>query len=217
MDNGVTQQAVGNLTRKIVDVIIRAYGCDPVVERMDEQFEAVNTTIDTIKNDVAAVRSDVTDMPIGIVMLQNIQKALGISVEKGQQTPTINTINKAEENGRKLDELYRILNENTAKINRFGDFDMEKLKQTLEGWFKKIEEKEKEQERGEPSKPPRQPMEEENLDIQPPAQVPADGPPDPEQIRRYPRESLEARYTEMDLRGEVWSTIPKGKVETLHH
>ena len=44
-----------------------------------------------------------------------------------------------------------------------------------------------------------------------------DGPPDPEQIRKYPRESLEARYTEMDLRGQVWSTIPKGMVETLHH
>ena len=216
MDNGVTQQAVGNLTRKIVDVVVNAYDCVPVIERMDEQFEAVNSTIDIIKKDVTAVKNDVTDMPIGIVMLQNIQKALGISIEKGQQTSTITTIDKAEENGRKLDELYRIINDNTAKINRFGDFDMEQLKQTLDGWFKKIEEKEKEMGRGEPSKPPRQPMEEENLDIQPQVRV-ADGPPDPEQIRRYPRESLEARYTEMDLRGEVWSTIPKGKVETLHH
>ena len=31
------------------------------------------------------------------------------------------------------------------------------------------------------------------------------------------RESLEARYTETELLGAVWSTIPKGKVETLHH
>ena len=146
MDNGVTQQAVGNLTRKIVDVVVHAYDCVPVIERMDEQFEAVNSTIDIIKKDVTAVKNDVTDMPIGIVMLQNIQKALGISIEKGQQTSTITTIDKAEENGRKLDELYRILNDNTAKINRFGDFDMEKLKQTLDGWFKKIEEKEKEME-----------------------------------------------------------------------
>ena len=208
LDTGVTQQAVGNITRRMVDVVIKEYGVDPIVERIDEQFEALYEKLEGLKKDMSA---GFTESGMGVVILQNIENAMGLGpTQKGQNgQPSPPIVNKAEENGLKLNELHRILTEITPQIQRFGNFDMQLLKETLDGYFKKFEEREARQGNGQPPKP----MEQENLGVQPQA----DGPPDPEQIRRFPRESLEARYTETELRGAVWATIPKGKVETLHH
>ena len=127
-----------------------------------KQNETLYEKLENLKKEMM---SGFTESGMGIVILQNIENAMGLGPTQKDQNgqPSTSIVNKAEENGLKLNELHRILTEITPQIQRFGNFDMQLLKETLDGYFKKFEEREARQENGQAPRP----MEQENLGVQP--------------------------------------------------